>query len=96
MALVIFAVVAILTTVLIVYAVDRRHEFRSQYRTLIIQNLKRRPTEDFEHVKSKVENVGFSAEDVVRALGVLIRLSSIWRPQSADASTEPPTGEGGS
>jgi hypothetical protein len=95
MALATSSVVAGLTTVLIVYAVDRRHEFRSQYRTLIIQNLKRRPTENIDHVEPKVQNLRFSTDDIVRALEVLIRLSSTWRPQSPGTSTERPPEESG-
>lgn len=95
MALAISAVVAIMTAVLTVYALDRRHEFRSRYRTLIIQNVERSGGKGSRQGEPSGADTTFSVGDMARVIGALIRLSPMQSSQSEGTPTESPSEEGG-
>lgn len=74
----------VLTFTLTTYALDRRHQFRAEYRTLIIQNLQPAVTVK-ESVPAATEEAAptYSAEDIARAVQLIVGVSSTLHAQGA-------------
>ena len=83
---------AVTTTLLTTYAVDRRHQFRAEYRTLILQNL-------IEHAQLRDQTKPTDGESSwIERLGkignLLMKFAATYRPGSANSSTEESSEEG--
>jgi hypothetical protein len=77
-----------LTTSLTTYAVDRRHKFRSEYRTLIIQNLKQEPEAQPPGHSTSPPGDAPLARALLRIVVILTNLVARFRPGSKEVSNQ--------
>jgi nitrogen fixation-related uncharacterized protein len=85
---------AVLTALLVTYAVDRRHHFRSEYRTLIVQNLATARESNVHDQAPTGDPTSSMQERLVELAFMLAALASSFRPAST-SGTEGEPGEKG-
>jgi hypothetical protein len=86
------AVGSVVTALLTTYALDRRHQFRSEYRTLIVENAQSKPVPNVG-APSERGGEGVSTEEFARALAIMSQIAAAFRPSATGGGTPKPTVE---
>jgi hypothetical protein len=83
---------ALVTALLTTYALDRRHQFRSEYRTLIIENSRYKLVPGVV-APAEGASEGVSAEEFARALAIMTQIAAAYRSSPASSGIPKPTAE---